>query len=280
LKRIKALKKEDGDLLLKLNFFVSLPASVFLSLISVRLAQEFILLPIVAVLIIFVTYFLSYFLGKHLRLEKKSFGVFLIGSMIMNTGFLIPFMIAAYGNEGFARLLLFDFGNGLLTFTFIYYLACEYGENNKKTVQMAKKILVSPPIWALIAGIVFNLLNIRIPSAVDNFLATIGNLTVPLILLSLGLYFSLKMIKLLPILSAIFTRMVFGLMLGFILVKLFDLEGLSKAVVLLGAAAPVGYNTLTFSSMENLDKEFAANLVSFSILTGIIFIPILIFLIG
>jgi predicted permease len=74
--------------------------------------------------------------------------------------------------------------------------------------------------------------------------------------------------------------MVFGLMLGFILVKLFDLEGLSKAVVLLGAAAPVGYNTLTFSSMENLDKEFAANLVSFSILTGIIFIPILIFLIG
>jgi len=280
LKRIKILKKEDGDLFLKLNFYVSLPASVLLSLMNIRLSLDFLLLPVSAVLIIFTTYFLSLFLGRRLRLDKKSFGVFLVGSMIMNTGFLIPFAIAAYGNEGLARLLLFDFGNGLLVFTFIYYLACKYGDNNRNSVQMIKKILISPPMWALILGIVFNLLNIRFPLAMNNFLTIIGNLTIPLILLSLGLYFSLKMIKPLSILSAIFVRMGLGLILGLVFVKLFNLEGLNSAIVLLGAAAPVGYNTLTFSSMENLDKEFSTNLVSFSILIGIIFIPILIFLIG
>jgi len=281
LKRIKILKKEDGDLFLKLNFYVSLPASVLLSLMNIRLSLDFLLLPVSAVLIIFTTYFLSLFLGRRLRLDKKSFGVFLVGSMIMNTGFLIPFAIAAYGNEGLARLLLFCILETVYWFLLLfYYLACKYGDNNRNSVQMIKKILISPPMWALILGIVFNLLNIRFPLAMNNFLTIIGNLTIPLILLSLGLYFSLKMIKPLSILSAIFVRMGLGLILGLVFVKLFNLEGLNSAIVLLGAAAPVGYNTLTFSSMENLDKEFSTNLVSFSILIGIIFIPILIFLIG
>jgi len=47
---------------------------------------------------------------------------------------------------------------------------------------------------------------------------------------------------------------------------------------MIGAAAPVGYTTLTYSFLENLDMEFAASLISFSIIMGMIFVPLLILL--
>jgi len=55
---------------------------------------------------------------------------------------------------------------------------------------------------------------------------------------------------------------------------------LTRMIVLLGSSAPIGFNTITFASMEELDKEFAASLVSASIVTGIIYVPLFIFFMG
>jgi malate permease and related proteins len=280
LKRIGLLKKEDGDLFLKLVFYVSLPALLILSITRIELSLDFIYLPFIAAAIMLVTFAASYLLGTALHLKRRSFGVFLVGTMIMNIGFTLPFFIAAYGEEGLARASLFDFGNGLLVFTFVYYLACKYGSSKNKSRDMMKKFVSSPPIWALIIAMLLNLVGVRLPVLADDFFQIVGNMTIPLIMLALGIYLSLKLARFLHIVSAILVRMVFGLLLGFLFVKLFSLEGLSRLIVLIGSAAPVGYNTLTFSSLENLDKEFAASLVSISVLIGIFFIPLLIFLLS
>ena len=44
--------------------------------------------------------------------------------------------------------------------------------------------------------------------------------------------------------------------------------------------APTGATTLTYSALEDLDIEFASSLVSYSILFGLFFIPILIYFIS
>lgn len=277
LKRINLLKKEDGDLLLKIVFYISLPALIFLSVTSINLSFEFIYLPIIAVLIIFITFFVSLVYGRMiLHLPNFSLGVFLIGSMIMNIGFNLPFFIAAYGEEGLARASIFDFGNAFLVLTFIYYLACRYGNQKSNFKMMVKKFILLPPIWALIISIMFNLTGVQTPNLIGNFFHMIGNLTIPLIMLSLGIYFNVKIVKFPALSSAIVIRMLFGLLLGFTFSKIFALEGMNRLIVIIAAAAPVGYNTLVFASLENLDKEFAASLVSFSILIGIFFIPFLI----
>lgn len=278
LKRINLLNKKNGDLFLKLVFYVSLPALILLSVTNIQLSFDFIYLPIIAMLIILVTYVIAYFTGKLFNLKKPSFGVFLVGSLIMNIGFTLPFFIAAYGEEGLARASLFDFGNGLLVFTFVFYLACKYGNNKRDSKAMIKKFLYSPPLWALTTAIVLNLVNVKIPNMGMNFFQLLSNMTIPLIMLSLGIYFSPKIVKLGALSSVIFIRMFIGLLLGFLFVYLFNLDGLNKIIVLIGASTPVGYNTLTFASMEKLDKEFAASIISYSILIGIIFIPLLIFL--
>ena len=49
---------------------------------------------------------------------------------------------------------------------------------------------------------------------------------------------------------ALIIRMGLGLFLGILLAYIFGLEGVTKNVVILATATPVGYNTLTFSSVE------------------------------
>jgi len=276
LKKTNLLKKRDADLFLKIVFYISLPALIILSVSNISLSKELIYLPIIAPIIVFITFFISYTFGRLLNLEKITLGVFLVGSMIMNIGFTLPFIIAAYGEEGLAKITLFDFGNTIVVLIFVYYVAVKYGDGVKSTKAMFKKLLSSMPIWALILAIILNLAGVQIPVIATNFLKPLGNLLTPLLMMSIGIYFNPKITKFVPVLSAVIIRSFFGLLLGFILVKLFSLGGLNRLVVLIASAAPVGFNTLTFSSLEKLDKEFAASLVSVSILFGIVFIPVLI----
>lgn len=279
LKKVKVFSKENGDIFLRMVFYGASPALILLSLTDVKLLPQFAYFPIIAILIIMSTFVITRLLKGFFRLLDSTYGVLLIGSMIMNTGFVFPFLIAAFGKEAVARLALFDLGIISIVFTFVYYLACKYGENKKSGV-LIKRLIYSPPIWATLIGLLLNLLGIRLPGIAVNFLQLLGNLAVPLSLFSLGLYFNPYLEKVNGILPGIALRMALGLLLGIILGYLFGLKGIDRTVIILLSAAPVGYNTITFSTMENLDKEFAANLVSYANLIAIVLIPVLIFVLS
>jgi len=50
--------------------------------------------------------------------------------------------------------------------------------------------------------------------------------------------------------------------------------------VVVCSALPIGFNTLIFANLENMDREFAATEVSISILIALFLIPYLIWLLG
>ncbi len=275
-KKIKLFGKTDADLFLKLVFYVASPALILLSVSSIKLNSALWFLPISAILIIFIGYFISLTIGRTLKIPKPSFGAFLIACLIMNVGFLLPFVLAAFGNDGVAKISLFDFANGLLVFTFIYYLAAKYGEGTTDKKFIRKKILLSPPVWALIIAIILNLSKIQITGLIYSFLQPLSYLISPMIMLSLGIYFQPKLSKFKIPFLVIILRSGMGLLLGLLLASLFHLSGLDRTILILASAAPVGYNTLTFSSLEKLDQDMAANIISLSLLVSIIFVPILI----
>lgn len=278
LKRLNILKKEDGDLFLTVVYYIALPALIIISIADVELLLSFVFLPIAAVLTALTTTLISYWTGRILRLPRPSLGTFIIGSTIMNIGFTLPFFITAYGKQGLARITMFDFGNMAMIFTFVYWLACKHGATGIDQKVMVKKLLLVPPMWALLIAVLLNLLKIPIPSFINDFLGMVGWMMTPLVMLALGLYFSPRMVRMGPVFSATFIRMILGFACGFVLANLFGLEGLNRSIVIIGSAAPVGYTTLTFSYLENLDKEFAASLISFSIIMGMIITPALILL--
>lgn len=280
LKRLGIFRREDGDLLLLLVFNVSLPALIFDAFTQIKLSIDYLFLPAITVVTISTMYLISYFISGAFRLPRKTRGTFIIGTMILNNGFLFPFIYGMYGDEGMARILLFDFMNGFLAFTWVYYLACRYGGNSQHRRTMTKKLLMSPPVWAIILSISLNLSGASIPTFLQDTFKILGEVTIPLIMIALGIYFSPRLIRPLPAFSAILIRMVIGLLIGYVFSEALNLEGLTRTIVLLGTSAPIGFNTLTFASLEDLDKDFAASLLSFSILAGMIYVPLFIFFNG
>jgi predicted permease len=273
------LKTTDSDLLLRLVLYVCLPALTIVSTQKVILAWKLLYIPAIPIFIVAFTYFLSLLVSRSLPINQQTKGTFLVGSMIMNTAFVFPFVLSAFGEEGFAYATIFQFGTGLSIFTFIYYIALKHSPASNNGIKL-KKFLLLPPIWALLGGIILNLSGLGLPPLPENFFELLGLPTIPLVMLSLGVYFhpQAKNIGRLSLVFAI--RIAGGLLVSLLLTSLLHIEGMVRTVIVLCSAAPVGYNTLVFSTLENLDKEFAANLVSISLILGMFYIPLLVFLLG
>ena len=280
LKRFGVFVREDADGLLKLFFYVSLPALILRSVPDLELSPQLLFLPLSAVVIIFITYLIASFIGQRWSLPRPALGVFLIGAMIMNGGFAFPFVLSAYGEPGMALATLFDFGGGAMVFTFVYYQACRYGSDGKDGLNLFRKFLLSPPLLALCVALLLNLSGLRIPSAGLSFLQQLAALTTPVVLLALGIVFNHRLVQRRPLFTAIGIRMLIGCLFGLLCCELFQLQGLARQVTLVMSAAPSGVNTLVFSSLEELDMEFAASLVSYATLLGMFWLPLLIYLQG
>lgn len=275
LKKVRMFNEENADTFLKLVFYVSLPASILISISNIPLDLNLIFIPVSAVGIIVVSYLAARLTGGWFKLPRQGFGVFLVGSMIINTALTFPFFLAVYGEQGFARATLFDFGNGIMALTMAYFVAVKYGSDNVQASTMIKKFLSSTPLWALFIAMILNVTSVSLPKVATELLKLLGSTLIPLYMISLGIRFNLRVVKLKPLVSVISIRMLLGILLGFVFVSLFRLEGLNRVVVLVCSAAPVGLTTLTFATMEKLDTEFAASLVSVSLMIGIVVMPIL-----
>ncbi len=281
LKWLKVVSAQGADFLIRIVFYLGLPALILTTIPSIELKPHLLLLPLISLIIIVVIYFLATQWVKHKQLLPSEAGVFVIGSMIINNGFLIPFIYSAYGKEGLAYLFIFDLSNAVLVYTWIYYLACRYGSAGHETGSLARKILSSPPMWAMVLAFVMNIRGFTLKQGLLlQFLNMAGQLTVPLLMLALGLYFNPVWTKVKNSIPGVLLRMAGGFVLGWSLLNLTGMEGIVYKVVLVCSAAPVGYNTLTYASLEKLDKEMAATMVSLAILVGIILAPFLIWILG
>jgi hypothetical protein len=275
LRRTRAVRRDDGALFLRLVFYAAIPALILQSIPRVKIAPDVALLPLAAAIIVFGTFAAAYAACRRWRAERSLFGTALVGSMIMNTSFILPFVLAVYGEEGFATAVVFDIGNAFLVASVIFYIACRYGEDGGGTWSALKRVAMAPPLWAFVVGLFLNLTGIAVHPVLESFLALVGNLMVPLVMLSLGIYFSPRMVQPRLLVTVMAIRSLGGFAIALALVWLFELEGVTRSVVLVSGAAPVGFNTLVFASLAKLDVEFAASVLSISIALGIVFLPLL-----
>jgi len=278
LKFAKILNNGSAHLLLQLVFYISLPALILANIPNTLLEADYIYLPVIPVITGLILLFLSRKVGKSLKLERKTYGVFVISSLIMNSAFAFPFIMAFYGKEGLSRMLIFDVGNAAFIYSFAYYMACRYGKHQVDRKLILRRLLLSIPLWSIVIAIILNLLNIRTTGVFHGFLKMAGDLTIPLLLISVGAFFEPRLLKVKALGASILIRMGLGILIGWALTKITGLEGITAKVVILASATPVGYNTLIFSSLEKLDTEFAASLVSVSILIALFYIPAIFFL--
>jgi malate permease and related proteins len=276
LKKGRIFTSESADAMLKLVFYVSLPALILLAMIHTTLTLSLIYLPVICIVTGVATLPIVLTAGRSLHLSGQTLGAFIVGPMIMNTTFTIPFLLSAYGQEAIARLSIVDVGNNIVIYSLAYFFAHRYGSESGPG-RTLKTIARSPILYALFLGLALNFAHAKPPTICENFLQGIGTMTTPLVMISLGVYFNPAVVRIKATFASVAIRIGAGFLIAFSLVYLFRLNGLNRAVVLVACSAPLGFTTLTFSAITGLDSEFAASCVSYSILIGLFTTPLLIF---
>ncbi len=272
-KKLRIFNPKDADRFLQLVLNISLPALTLVSLANLSLDIKLIYLLILPIFIVLLTYLPASYLVRRLNIPRARKGSFLIGSLIINTGFVSTFIYAFFGKDAFGYYSLFDLGNSFMIYLFAYYQAIKYGKNSSGDLPI-KKMLSLPPIWAIIIGLLINLLPLELNALHIDVLNYIASPTMPLIIFALGIYFHPKIANVRLTLAVLSLRMLLGFLVGFGIVKLLSLSEPISIIVLICASAPVGFNTLIFSELEDLDREFAATIVSFSLILSLLFITI------
>ena len=276
LKHFGLADRTNGDFILRLVFFVTLPLLILTTIPNAELSAEKAMLPLTNILVNLLCLGTVLLVIKPIKLEKSTQGSMVMNTMIANNAFMFPFILTIYGDEGFADAILFDFGNALMVATFTFAMAFRYSSESHDSLTMLKRIATSPLFWALGIGIVLSITENPLPTSLEKMARPVAQMTSPLILIALGIFFSLSVRHLKLVGLALSIRMLLGFVFGLAAASILGLEGHTFVVAALCSAAPIGFMALTFSSMAKLDMELTTSAVSLSILIGLFWIPLLI----
>lgn len=260
--------------MLRLVITVGLPALFIADVSRVSLHREFVALPVAAIVVMLVTLVAALLVGRSMHLSRPTHGALVICSMSINIGFLYPFVIAGWGPQAFAQLALFDLGNSLIQATVIYGVAAIYGGHATGPAALLKRVLSFPPLWALLAALAINIAGLHLPQVVTVTLGWVGRLILLLVVLALGVLFDAKLLRSGRVAAVLGLRVAFGFAVALACVQLMGLTGLTRAVVLLAAAAPIGFSAVVIVSSESLDRELAASAASLSVLLALFYVPL------
>jgi hypothetical protein len=270
LRRLGAADLRDGDFVFKLVFYVCLPALMFNALSSVDLTRALAIFPLAALVMVATGFVAGRIIAGRVRRPATETAVLLVACMSVNTGFELPFVQALYGADGVARIAAFDAVNTTLTFSWAYYVAARGNPQHTGGSLLLDRLLKSPPLYAIAAGLPINLLNLHVPSAISGPIGAFGATTAVLISLGVGILFEPPGERLGRAALIVGSRLVTGLAVAIAVVLIFRLHGIDRTVMLLMGVTPVAFVTVTFASLENLDVRLAVNALSMSLVSGLV----------
>ena len=207
-----------------------------------------------------------FFMKKDISRELPPF-------FLPNTGNMgIPICLFAYGTLGMGVAAAISSLVVLLHFTANIFLASKKFDINI--------ILKSPSTYAVIIAIGFLYFDLQMPKFVLNTVMLLGYAMIVLILMSLGV--SLTQMKVFSFKSSLISsigRVIVGPIIGFSIIKFFDLSGYAAGVLLIQSSMPSAILTYLIASMYSPKKivDNISSMIVVSTLMSLITIPIIVF---
>ena len=277
LRRTGILDNVGARLLFRLVYSVSMPVMVLLVFPCISLSSEIakaslLALPAVAA----VSAAAAAAAGSMFRLpEEKRLALFR-GTLSTNTGLLIPFIQALYGDEELAILFLF-WGAGAIAASLFLHLPVSFGQLSG-TEGKAVRAFLAPALIALLCGLAMNLLGLRFDPVAAATMHEIGKLTVPLLLFASGASTILPKTGKAGLFAGSIACMTAGAAVALPLALFMELGETTRMVAVLCAAAPAGLLYQGALRLENRDGEFPEIFASSGMLAFLILVPVLLFI--
>jgi predicted permease len=208
-----------------------------------------------------------------LRLMKLPAHSFLPALMFPNTGNMgLPLCLFAFGESGLALAIIIFAITATLQFTL--------GVTIASGSFSPKRLLSMPLIYAILLSLLVVATGWQVPEWIANTIGLLGGLTIPMMLLALGVSLARLRITTVPraaILSAV--RLVGGLTVGFGVAYALGLSETARGVLVIQAAMPVAVFNYLFAQYYGRDPEQVAGMIMLSTGASFLTLPLLLWLV-
>jgi predicted permease len=289
-KKLGVITEENGKIVAKLIFNVTLPAVIFKIATNIDFNLTLILLPIINILFGLLMALIGFIIFKnHPKQTKGLILMTLIGFNVAH--FSYPIIEGIWGEKGMQYIALVDIGNAFTIFVLCYIIGSIYApsiNNEAKKVNIKhilKRLMYSTPLISYILALIISLSNIMIPNFLVDLVDIIARANSALSLLLLGIYLNFKfqkeewntIIKVLLIRYSV--GMIVGLLLFFFLpVNYFDL--LFRIIITISLVFPVGLAVIPFSVEFEYDQKLISIITNLTIVISFCLVWILILILS
>ncbi len=268
----------DQGTLAQLSVYILAPALVFDSLYKTNISWKNTFQILLGyTFICLLLYFFVLILCRLTNTKKTDLQSILAITLCPNNANMgFPIAKFAFGNEGLEKAIIYMIGSSIFLFVISPAML-----KNKGFLFGLKLIFQLPLIWAMIAGITLNLLNIELPFKIGDTIEMLGISSIPIALLILGMQLAnngleVKTEELPSILIKLIIAPIFAYAVG----KSLNLQTLDLQILIIQTAMPTAVNSLIMVKEFGGNSAMVARAIVLSTVMSFLTLPIILVLIS
>lgn len=265
----------------EIAFFLLLPCLVFCTLYQVDIQGDLRDIIILQLLLTFSMVIIIKTIAYFKKMLPQMESAILLGSVFMNSGnYGAAFCLFAFGQVGFELAVTFWVIQLILMNSLGVYFANRHRASIKKSLVV---IFRMPVVYAAVAGIGFQLLNIEIPLFIYNPIDLLSNATIPLIMLLLGMQLAqVKLTKRWGAISlGVSLRLIISPLVAWVIVVyLLPVEGVLAKVLILEAAMPTAIVTTLLATQNNTEPDVVSGITLSTTILSMVTLSSLLYLVN
>lgn len=246
---------------------LAVPSLIFVALMQTDIPggdlSRFTVATIAANLVIAGVFWL---IARGLELEQRTY---LSPLIFGNTGNLgLPLCLFAFGQAGLGYAVIFLSVTALFSFTYGIYLVAGKGAFGK--------VVREPMVWATLLGALFLWRGWETPLFLTNTLSLLGQMAVPLMLITLGVAVArLTTHRLGQAVWLSILKLAVCFVLGWTVALAFDLEAVAFGVLVLQMCTPVAVTSYLLAERFEADSDAVAGMVMVSTALSVGALPLI-----
>jgi predicted permease len=273
-------EKIDEKTLILISVYFLQPILVFWGLTSTPINSDIIKTPFIYIIIILITLFINIIVARFLFKDSKDSSIFIVSSLIGNTGNLgIPLGIAIFGESS----LIYTSMINIMNIFFIYTIGIYFYARSSFTIKEALKSMIKIPIiWTAIVAIIFNIQDIEIPLVIEKSLQMGGYTAIVIQLIIFGTYMysvKIKNINKKLIVSTISIKTIILPIVAILVLFSLDYNNFIKAIIFMEIAVPLAVNNVNIAALYECKPIDVASIVFFSSILFLLLINIYLYII-
>ena len=276
------LPAESKKYLSNLLLFITSPCMIIGSMTSQTLdAHTFeLMIQIVAGSFVFfiAAMGISFLIVKLMRCDRDDAGVLMVIITAVNTGFMgFPVTKAIFGNTYFFLMVIQNIVLNIYLYSMMVY-QLNYGFRKKEGIKGMLMPMLNMCTYALIIGLVLMLLKVQLPDILADFINTIGDATIPVSMIVVGVQLSessiRKMLTNKRLITASLCNVILIPVLTFLAVNWLPLAPESKLILIFAAAFPCAVVSTAIALKENRNAALMAEGVAMTTLLSMGTLPV------